>query len=68
MNTPLEIDKTVIGEIDRLQARVVKLVAWFNARGEFDAGLRAQAAILALGNVHGGDASMEEPYENIQQK
>lgn len=59
----LDIEKSVIGEVDRLQARVVKLVAWFNARGEHEAALRAQTAIVALGSIHGGDASMEEPYE-----
>ena len=59
----LKIDETVIGEVDRIQARVVRLVAWFNARSEFEAALRAQGAIVALGNIHGGDASMEEPYE-----
>lgn len=60
----LIIEKTVIGEIDRLQARVVKLVAWFNGRGEFEAALRTQAAIVALDNIYGGDGSMEEPYES----
>lgn len=58
----LQLELTATGEIDRLQARVVKMVAWFNGRGEFDAALRAQAAIVALGNIYGGDGSMEEPY------
>jgi hypothetical protein len=59
----IPIEQTATGEIDRLQARVVRMVAWFNGRGEFDAALRAQAAIVALGNIYGGDGSMEEPYE-----
>jgi hypothetical protein len=63
MRPPLDLENTATGEIDRLQARVKKMVAWFNERGEFEAGLRAQAAIVALGNIYGGDGSMEEPYE-----
>lgn len=62
----LSIETTVIGEIDRIERRLAKLVAHFNERGEWEAGLRTQAAIVAVNNIHGADADLEEAYESSE--
>lgn len=59
----IETEKAVIGEIDRIQARLVKLVHWFNSRGELESGTKAQLALVAVNDIFSGDGDYETAYD-----
>lgn len=56
--------RTVHDEIDFLRMRLAHLVAHFNEGGEWEAGLKAQVAVVAVDQIAGCDGvDFETGYE-----
>lgn len=53
---------TVYDEIKALERRLAKLVAYFNEDEDWEPGMRAQQAVVAVNNIFGGDFDIEQPY------